>query len=196
MRVIIIAMLMALSFNVYATQGGEGNNTGCNGQGNPNSPCEGNDNGVGTYGYPRGVGEYGAIDARSDASASAGASSSSDNNVTITEEASDLRDLAPPIAAPSMGVVGGEYSCLKAYSGGISLPGFGGVLGGMKMDKNCDARVTAKLLYGFGLSDHAIQVLCQLPSMREADNDIAKAYGVAPKCLANEPDSTNDHNIW
>lgn len=23
----------------FAAQGGEGNNTGCNGQGNPNSPC-------------------------------------------------------------------------------------------------------------------------------------------------------------
>lgn len=33
------ALLIALASPAFATQGGEGNNTNCNGRGNPNSPC-------------------------------------------------------------------------------------------------------------------------------------------------------------
>lgn len=38
--VIVTSILMALGSPAFAAKGGEGNNTGCNGQGNPSSPCE------------------------------------------------------------------------------------------------------------------------------------------------------------
>jgi hypothetical protein len=47
---LMVAML-ALSGAAFAQSGGEGNNTGCNGQGNPNSPCVPGDTGGG--GDPR-----------------------------------------------------------------------------------------------------------------------------------------------
>jgi hypothetical protein len=49
---VILASLM-LAAPVYANGGGEGNNTGCNGVGNPNSPCE-QDDGNGGGGDPTG----------------------------------------------------------------------------------------------------------------------------------------------
>ena len=39
-RWMVVVVMLAFSLPVYANGGGEGNNTGCNGQGNPNSPCE------------------------------------------------------------------------------------------------------------------------------------------------------------
>lgn len=40
-RLSLLAATLALSFSAYATPGGESGNTNCNGQGNPNSPCQG-----------------------------------------------------------------------------------------------------------------------------------------------------------
>lgn len=47
----------------YATSGGEGNNTGCNGRGNPNSPCEGTP-GAGGQGGTGGQGGSGGAGGR------------------------------------------------------------------------------------------------------------------------------------
>lgn len=58
-RFIALIAMFALSGAAFATNGGEGNNTGCNGQGNPNSPCQPQDNGGGN-GDPRGGGNGGA----------------------------------------------------------------------------------------------------------------------------------------
>lgn len=41
MKLAIAAALLVATGSAFATKGGEGNNTGCNGQGNPNSPCQG-----------------------------------------------------------------------------------------------------------------------------------------------------------
>ena len=35
----LIVSLSLIATSAFATSGGEGNNTGCNGQGNENSPC-------------------------------------------------------------------------------------------------------------------------------------------------------------
>jgi len=45
----VVAFVMAGEFPTWAASGGEGNNTGCNGQGNPNSPCQ---PGEGQHGHP------------------------------------------------------------------------------------------------------------------------------------------------
>lgn len=43
MKRLLLSVLIASACSMtYAAQGGEGNNTNCNGQGNPNSPCTGN----------------------------------------------------------------------------------------------------------------------------------------------------------
>lgn len=48
---VVGVLLAAMSFAVNANNsGGEGNNTGCNGQGNQNSPCEGTTGTPGTHG--------------------------------------------------------------------------------------------------------------------------------------------------
>jgi len=40
MKKLALAVMLVLSGTAYANSGGEGENTGCNGQGNPSSPCE------------------------------------------------------------------------------------------------------------------------------------------------------------
>ena len=55
-RLFVLVAMLALSGAAFAVDGGEGNNTGCNGVGNPNSPCDtsggggGGDTGGGTGG--------------------------------------------------------------------------------------------------------------------------------------------------
>ena len=41
-RLLLSAVIASACLSAYAAKGGEGNNTNCNGQGNPNSPCTGN----------------------------------------------------------------------------------------------------------------------------------------------------------
>jgi len=41
MKILLAVALASAALTVSATPGGEGGNTGCNGQGNPNSPCSG-----------------------------------------------------------------------------------------------------------------------------------------------------------
>lgn len=51
MRMILVLMAsLMLAMPAFADQGGEGDNTGCNGQGNPNSPCDGGAGGGGNGG--------------------------------------------------------------------------------------------------------------------------------------------------
>ena len=57
MRMTIMAALLAASFSAFATPGGEGDNTDCNGVGNPNSPCVGTGgSGSGSGGNSRAIG--------------------------------------------------------------------------------------------------------------------------------------------
>src|SRR5210317_128842 len=46
-KLFMLMVMLVFSMPVYAGQGGEGDNTGCNGQGNPNSPCDNGDGGNG-----------------------------------------------------------------------------------------------------------------------------------------------------
>jgi hypothetical protein len=49
-KAIVVAIALAFSSCAYAAQGGEQGNTGCNGQGNANSPCAGGQGGAGGAG--------------------------------------------------------------------------------------------------------------------------------------------------
>jgi hypothetical protein len=75
-RTFLAALVMFASFAAMATPGGEGNNTGCNGVGNANSPCTGTGNGgaVGNGGQGGAGGKATALaaaQARAEARASA-----------------------------------------------------------------------------------------------------------------------------
>lgn len=187
MRVFLIAIAMMFSGMVYAGEGGEGNNTGCNGQGNPNSPCEPSDRGKGK---PSGGGtqvisiDNGYRIQPSSGGGSSSSSSSADNSVTIqsTSYGADLSKHVPDMHVPAPRTSNNAFSCLKGASGGITVSGFGGSLGGFTMDENCDARVTSNQLMDYGMEEHAIQVLCELESMREADKKVAEMRGTAPRC--------------
>lgn len=85
MRNVLATLILSLMLGAaYASPGGEGNNTGCNGVGNPNSPCEqtepntnggGGDSGATAIGVGVGIG-VGYADADADASAAANADAS------------------------------------------------------------------------------------------------------------------------
>jgi hypothetical protein len=239
MKAIILIMMMVFSFGAYA-EGGEGDNTGCNGEGNPNSPCDGGDNGGGANDGGGGGGDIfnennntndivnrntnrnnntntqgqlqgqlqgqaqvvtvkngfsisPSTSSNSNSNSNSSSSSSSDNSVTITSNSygSDVSKRVPSMGAPSVNNSYNPYSCLKGASGSIALSGFGGALSNYTMDENCDARVTSGQLMKYGMADHAIQVLCTVDSMREADAKLAEANGVAPQCIENRKSSNN-----
>ena len=214
-----IAIGICILFSIgmaHADQGGEPNNTGCNGVGNINSPCEGNNNGGnggnggdggaggaggagGTgIGVGVGVGQGGSAynyvyvapgkpALQSNAQSNNQDTTVSTNNeqnttVNYTSNGSDLSKRVPNHYAPSTNNSYNAYSCLKGTSGGISVSGFGGSLGGYTLDKNCDVRVTSSILMDYGLDEHAIQVLCSLPDMRKADEAVASMRGTTPRC--------------
>lgn len=89
-RTVLSLALASLCFVAQATPGGEGNNTGCNGQGNPNSPCTGSGGAGGAGGSATagaiGVG-VGVANSRSNARSDARASVRSANTVVANPTA-------------------------------------------------------------------------------------------------------------
>lgn len=72
MKRVLLALALFTAFAASATPGGEGNNTGCNGVGNANSPCAGTGNGgAGGNGGQGGAGGSAAAQARAEARATA-----------------------------------------------------------------------------------------------------------------------------
>lgn len=201
MRVLAIVVLLMASLTAYAGQGGEGNNTGCNGQGNPNSPCEGNHNGKPDNGgtgvtiyddrvtiYDSGSGAAPvAVDSRVGVT----------NNISTEIEAPTIPKPVPNAIAPSYGVYNNN-SCLKPGGVAGSGSGFGFSLGGTKEDKNCEIRMMSDQLMRYGLEAEAIQTLCQSEYMRKAAEDVAKMRGTKSICYKHEEKkkSSNDFDIY
>lgn len=202
-------MYMLLSIGIAQANGGEGNNTGCQGQGNPNSPCEGNDNG--NNGNNGNNGDNGGGNSGTPPGDNIGINNQTSNNTSVqdttvstnneqstivnyTSNGSDLSKRVPNHYAPSTNNSYNAYSCLKGASGGISVSGFGGSLGGYTLDKNCDIRVNSSILMDYGLDDHAIQVLCQLDDMREADKRVAEMRGTEPRCFGSKKEENKSAN--
>jgi len=232
MKHLILVISILFSINAYAVPGGEGNNTGCNGVGNPNSPCEGNDNGGGNNGGGDGGtggngGEGGsgggggnaivAVDvdgfnmrphsdseAKADANAQAAANSSLDaeQKVIITQNryGSDLSKRVPDAYAPSTNNSTNPYSCLRGASAAGSGSGVAVSFGGYMMDKNCDARVTSDQLMEYGLPDLALEVICSIDSVREADKRVVAKHNVGARCYHTEvkaqKPTASDYDIW
>lgn len=164
----------------YAAQGGEGNNTGCNGQGNPNSPCEG--------GTVNNGGAGGSATATATAAAAASASSVSiqgqkqgqgqgqeqgqsqsyqgEQNVKV-ETRTDFTRYAPPVSAPAL-TSAGTGVCLGSVSIGLSGPMAGASFGITKVDKGCERRSASALLFQYGYKDAALRLLMKDDEVREA----------------------------
>lgn len=209
MKTIAMAVLIAASPGVFAAAGGEGGNTGCNGQGNPNSPCEPTDNGGGSD--PTGYGNIAKANSRSisnsnarsnsksigvgvgvggDASSrsrAAGGNSNVSTNVTV--EGTDFDDyvastnhISPEPTAPCI-VTGGAH---------LGVPGFiGGASGGI-VDRNCEMRENIRL----GLSSDNMQT-------KQLANNVLQAKLVQDleeiteerRLKVNETRSSDD-NVW
>lgn len=198
MKMLILAVLL-FSSTAFATPGGEGNNSGCNGVGNANSPCSTTDSGnshventnISTSrsgAYSRSVSSGG--DAFSNSTSTGGEASSNSTstggnatggNVTITNNTpSKVRQEVeyrgrlkntPDVGAPAL-ATGGDEVCMGSTSAGVAGPGFGISAGGTWTDENCNMRRNAALLYNMGHTQTANMLIC-------ADEKIAAAFAAS-----------------
>lgn len=188
---------MSSPLSAFATQGGEGNNTNCNGQGNPNSPCQGTTNNGGAggqggaggtgIGVGIGVGVAKANQHQSQAQGQAqqqgqaqgqGQSQSYEgsSSASISVSGTSFERYAPPVGAPAL-TSAGTGVCLGSVSIGLSGPMAGASFGITKVDRGCERRSGAALLYQMGYKDAAIRLLSN-------DDEIREALGIAAPAKA------------
>jgi uncharacterized protein YecT (DUF1311 family) len=82
---------------------------------------------------------------------------------------------------------------------GGSGPGIGLAFGKTYVSGPCNARFNANQLNAIGQSEMAMEVMCGISSVAEADARMAEAYGTLPKCIGNiqAPDANDDTAvIW
>ncbi len=78
---------------------------------------------------------------------------------------------APGVSAPGISISVG--SCATSGSAGVSMAGFGIVVGGTKVDAKCNTRQDMLVLHGTGMGQRVV-------AMRGcADEDIARAFAAA-----------------
>jgi hypothetical protein len=176
-------VMLALSFAVssaFAAQGGEGNNTGCNGQGNPESPCQGGAGGAGGQGGAGGNANNSTVNVINNRSVNRNRNEQSQgqsqnqgqslnnntqalgiseahnagNTVTIVDV---QRPQAPAVSAPSMS---STANCRVAHAAGVSAPGFGLSLGSSSVDETCELIELSKRAEQLNLRDVATQLMC------------------------------------
>lgn len=183
-KMLMLAFALVLSLAVYgeAAQGGEGNNTGCNGQGNANSPC-----GTTNNGGQGGDGGNATIIGSGNSSASANSvnvvapvqkntqqqgqaqsqRTKQANTQTTTVEGDETPRQAPPAYAPALATA--PETCMGSVSGGASTP-FGGIaIGTTYKSESCEVRMFARLLAQMGIPQVALELLIQ------NDERVAKA---------------------
>jgi len=186
--IVLGGLLLALGLlaPAFAAQGGEGNNTDCNGQGNPNSPC---------------TGQGGAGGAGGDASAAAAASATSTavsvseasahqkqkqqqqqgqlqgqgqqqkTEVTIQGDRTENPAQAPAIFSPNL--TSSPEACMGSISGGAGI-GFQGISAGFNLgstwtNQECQDRMNARTLGSLGQNQAALEYLAASnPKIAEA----------------------------
>jgi hypothetical protein len=171
------AAVIALSSPALATAGGEGNNTGCQGVGNPNSPCvpgsPGNSAGQG--------GQGGNATLRANLRAQANARSASRSlavgqggNATVNNT---IQAGGDPVSFPrerlrvpdaSAPAIWSNNPCVVALSGGVAVAGFGASIGAGIEDRDCTRRANAQHLIAMGEGGAAREVLCENREVRAA----------------------------
>jgi hypothetical protein len=195
--------MMALAAPAFAQRGGEGSNTGCNGRGNPNSPCVpsagggGGAPGGGSAGRP--TQQQGQVQAQQQtqaqvarggsarSTATGGAASAAGGSAVATANAygggggTTDRLQAPSVivGAPPGGV------CAVGVSIGGSLVGGGAAAGISWEGEKCERRQRAHLAASRGDLDLAREIMCEDPEERRVRLRIAQA-GRGEACLADQ----------
>ena len=195
-RIALTAALLALPAYAFASSGGEGNNTNCNGVGNPNSPCVPSTN-------PGGGNSGGPVYVRQQARATAVAASRS-NSIAVARGGSATASGGQGGAGGAGGSVvvnnalsggaGGSGTgdnvrvtygnarqpgglalgfmappqCGAAFSGGGANYQGTGVLGFSWETESCRKHRLATALANMGRTDAAIALLCTMDEIRDA----------------------------
>lgn len=104
----VISLISGTSL-VFANGGGEGNNTGCNGQGNENSPCAGTTNNGGNVGNIKNNSKAKAVSKNKLTNKQ---SQSADNQVSVnnTVEGDKITTIIPPATTPMVGTFSGQVT--------------------------------------------------------------------------------------
>jgi hypothetical protein len=175
---LVLALTASLSAN--ATPGGEGNNTGCNGVGNANSPCTGSTGGNGGAGGNGGVGGNGGEGIATSianggtggnqsqsqttiaASAAGATATAGSSSVTVTDV--KQHRVSPNVA---IGATTTTANCMVAVTGGFS--GFGVSVGGggAIANENCEIIELSKQAQNLGNHDLAFQLMCLNPKFKQ-----------------------------
>lgn len=105
-------------------------------------------------------------------------------STSVNFEGTKFDRYAPPVAAPGL-TAAGTGVCLGSVSIGLSGPMAGASFGITKVDKGCEQRSAAALLYQMGYKDAAVRLLMKNDDVREAmGTDAPKTAKVAIQASA------------
>ena len=118
------------------------------------------------------------------AGASAGASANNRNQNIVGSgnvyEASDISDSVPAVFVPALTT--SNNTCANSFSGGGSGAGFGFSIGKTYVSEPCNIRFNANQMNALGYKHLAVELMCSMSSVFEADARNARANGTLPKC--------------
>ena len=193
----IAAALVIVSGSALARGGGEGNNTNCNGVGNPNSPCvpSGGQGGAGGQGGNAAALSAARAEARAaaigvgvgvggSANARGGNAQAGGGNATVSIQTGpgyvEARDRlrVPDATAPA---IWSNNPCIVGLSGGVAVAGFGASIGTGIEDRDCTRRANAQHLIAMREYEWAREVMCVNTENRAA------AIRAGRPCVADLP---------
>ena len=126
---------------------------------------------------------------------SSGASSNSNASPTIvvgsgnTYEASDLSKRVPGVWAPAL--TNSNGTCMGSFSSGVGVSGFGGSFGKTYTSAECNARFNANQMNALGAQGLAVEIMCGMDSVYEADQRMRK-----PVCKPREETQNTEAVSW
>lgn len=149
--------------------------------------------GGGSVGAQGGIGSPGSISAFSPVGLGVGGSSGASANASPTivvgsgntYEAADLGDSVPTLFVPNLTTSNG--TCMGSLSTGIAVSGFGGGFGKTYTSAECNARFNANQLNALGAPDLAMEVMCAVDAIYNADQRMKR-----PRCQPRDEAGTTD----
>jgi len=115
-----------------------------------------------------------------------GGASNANNSISFDNHSvgSDLSDQVPTMFIPNLTTSNG--TCANSFSMGGSGAGFGVAFGKTYVSGPCNARFNANQLSSLGMQDLAMETMCGIKSVYEADQRL-KDMGQIPKCVDKNP---------
>lgn len=109
-------------------------------------------------------------------------SSNNQSGASVSVEATDGNDYAPPVYAPNLttGI------CMGSASGGLSVPGGGLSFGSTTTDEECQIRYNSIRLEQLGMDAAGVVIMCQIQSARLALEQTGYACPAAPSASTND----------